>query len=169
MLCKAHFINADLKEIACVLLFVNVDYFLIWNGHKASFVPNSHSKTKVQQLLLLNPLYEPQAWGKIIPRIRIRLRICRSSLMVALQSSFRWMRHDNFIELICWESIRRKRLFTLLSINIIPKIQDEIEFWVVSSFDQLKRQQSESLRADVWKQISVLVSLDGQRNTTAWS
>ena len=27
-----------------------------------------------------------------------------------------------------------KRLFPLLSINIIPKIQDEIEFWVVSSF-----------------------------------
>ena len=100
----------------------------------SSFVPNLHSKTKVQQLLLLNPLYEPQAWGEIILRIRIRLRICRPSMTVALQSSFRWRRHDNYIELICWESIRRKRLFPSLSINIIPKIQGKIEFWMVSSF-----------------------------------
>ena len=101
MLCKAHFINADLKKVTGVFTLVNVDYFLIWNGHKASFVPNSHSKTKVQQLLLLNPLYEPQAWGEIILRIRILLRICRTSLTVALQSSFRWRRHDNYIYLIC--------------------------------------------------------------------
>ena len=101
LLCKAHFINADLKKVTGVFTLVNVDYFLIWNGHKASFVPNSHSKTKVQQLLLLNPLYELQAWGEIILRMRIHLRICRPSLAVALQSSFRWRRHDNYIYLIC--------------------------------------------------------------------
>lgn len=37
--------------------------------------------------------------------------------------------------------------FSSLYINIIPKIQDKIEFWVVSSFDQLKRQQSDLITA----------------------
>ena len=41
----------------------------------------------------------------------------------------------------------RKRLFPLLSINIIPKIQGKIEFWVVSSFEQGKRQQSDLITA----------------------
>ena len=42
-----------------------------------------------------------ERWGEIILIIRILLRICRTSLTVALLSSFRWRRHDNFIELIC--------------------------------------------------------------------
>ena len=42
-----------------------------------------------------------------------------------------------------------KRLFPLLSINIIPKIQGKIEFWVVSSFEQGKRQQSDLITAFV--------------------
>ena len=40
-----------------------------------------------------------------------------------------------------------KRLLSLLSINIIPKIQDKIEFWVVSSFEQEKRQQPDLITA----------------------
>jgi len=42
---------------------------------------------------------------------------------------------------------QEKCLFPLLSINIIPKIQGEIEFWVVSSFEQEKRQQSDLITA----------------------
>ena len=79
----------------------------------SSFVPNPHSKTKVQQLLLLNPLYEPQAWGEIILRIRILLRICRTSLNEAPLSSFWWRWRDCFIYLMCCESIRRKTLISL--------------------------------------------------------
>ena len=51
------------------------------------------------------------------------------------------------MNLIC---LMNYSLFPSLSINIIPKIQGKIEFWVVSSFEQGKRQQSDLITAFVY-------------------
>ena len=61
--------------------------------------------------------------------------ICRTSLTAALQSSFRWRRHDNYIYLICWESIRRKTLISLTFYKYYTKnsgknrILGGVKFW----------------------------------------